>query len=139
MILRLVSGILGIVFLALGIPFLILGFVSNVEDAEGFKAVGAPILAAGLIAGAIFVALGKRARAEKRRRTQSAQVEIVEAKLNQYTRIGVMLTYDLTIRFPDGRAFTRKVLVPPGTPMKSGEITEVRHDPGDLGNFEVVT
>ena len=138
MILRLVVGILAIVFLALGIPFLILGAVADIEDADGFRVAGAAILAAGLVAGAVFIALSKRAKAEQRRRTQDARVEIVEARLNRHTRIGVMLAYDLTIRFSDGRAFTRKVLVPPGTPMGSGETATVRHDPADPGNFEVV-
>lgn len=139
MIPRLVAGILAIVFLALGIPFLILGFVGEVEDADGFKSSGSAAFAAGLIAAAIFVALTRRAKAQQRRRTQTAQVEIVAARLNQYTRIGVMLTYDLTVRLADGRTFTRKVLVPPTTPLTPGGSAEIRYDPDDPGNFEVVT
>ena len=141
MILRLVAAILAIVFVALGIPFSIIGLVTDAAEADAFGATGLAALAAGLLFAAVFAVLHRRARAERRRRLAGsrASVEILEARLNHYTRIGVMLTYDLTIRFADGATFARKVLVPPTAPLKVGERIEVLHEPDDRGNFEVAT
>lgn len=140
MVLRLVVSIVALVLTLLGTVFTILGLLLESGEEEGFDVVGPSILAAGLALAAIAFVLFRRAAAERGRRLagMSASVEIVEARLNQYTRIGVMLTYDLTIRYADGATFTRKVLVPPTTALRAGERVQVRYDPADPGNFEVV-
>jgi hypothetical protein len=141
MVVRLVVSIFALVLTLLGIVFTILGLLSTAEDADAFKVVGPAVLAAGLLLTAIAFVLFRRAKAERdRRRAGSrASVEVVEARLNQYTRIGVMLTYDLTIRYADGATHTRKVLLPPTQPIRAGDRVDVLHDPADPGNFEVVT
>ena len=144
MAVRIVAGILAIVFLSLGIVFLILGLATDTPDADGFRATGGAIFAAGIVAATIFTLLHRRGAAERRRRQQGARAyaEIVEARLHQYTRVGVMLTYTLTIRYPDAglgeSSFTRTVLVPPTLALKTGERVEVQYDPADPGNFEPV-
>ena len=140
MVTRLVAGILALVFLLLGIPFLILGFALDGEDADGFRASGAITLVVGLLAAGVFLVLQRGAAAERRRRQGRASAEIVEARLHPYTRIGVLLTYTVTIRYTHGardRTFTRKLLVPPTVPLNAGEQVEVRYDPEDPGNFEL--
>ena len=142
MVARLVAAILALVLVLLGIPFLILGFALDGEDAEGFRATGAATLVAGLVAAAVFLVLHRGAAAERSRRQQGgrATAEIVEARLHQYTRIGVMLTYTVTIRYAHGfrdRTFTRKLLVPPTLALNAGDQVEVRYDPEDPGNFEI--
>lgn len=137
MVVRLTLSIFALVLTLLGVVFTIIGLVGTAEDAEGFEGIGPVILGAGLVLVVIVAVLQRGANAEKKRRTQRTSVEVVAAKLNQYTRIGVMLTYDLTVRFADGSTHTRKVLVPPTTPLKAGERVEVVHDPAEPSNFEV--
>ena len=137
MALRLTISIFALVLTLLGIVFTIVGLATTADDAEGFKTVGPAILAAGLVLTAIAFVLHRRAAVERSRRQQRTSVEVVAAKLNQYTRVGVMLTYDLTIRYADGSTHSRKVLVAPGTPLKVGERIDVMHDPQNPGNFEV--
>ena len=136
MVLRLVAMILGIVFVALGIPFVIIGLVA--DDGGAFLVVGLAALAVGAVMTAVFVTLARRAAAEKGRRSARAEVEVVDARLHQYTRIGVMLTWTATVRYADGRDFTRTVLVAPTIPLAAGERVGVAYDPADPGNFEVV-
>jgi uncharacterized protein DUF3592 len=86
--------------------------------------------------------LQRRERARRRRRRAGARAlaEVLHARLHTMTRVGVMLTYTVTVRFAaaDGieREHTRTVLVPPTHPLEAGGRIEVCYDPADPENFE---
>jgi hypothetical protein len=134
MVARLLSGILTAVFLPLGIVFLILGAATE----EGFTGGGAAFAAVGLGCALTFAALMRAEAARRRRRRAGLRdgVEVVEATLRPGIRVGVYLTYDLTVRI-DGQTVTQRVLVVPGTELKPGGTVEVFYDPADPANFEV--
>jgi hypothetical protein len=135
-VIRLMAAIWAVLLVGGGVVLVVLGLV--LED--GQEGLGAAMLAGGLGVGLIAWLLHVRSRAVRARRTERATAEIVQARLHTMTRIGVMLTYTLTVRFaPLGGAeaeLTRKVLVPPTHPPESGERVEILYDPKDPGNFE---
>jgi hypothetical protein len=140
-VVRMMIAIWALVLLVLGVVFLTLGLVLG-DNQRAFAAVGAGILAPGLALALFSWLLHSRARAEQRRRREGerAFAEVVHARLHTMTRIGVMLTYTLTVRFaPAGTAeteLTRKVLVPPTHPLQAGQRIEICYDPRDPANFE---
>jgi hypothetical protein len=137
-VVQVVCGILALVFTSLGVAFLAVGFAGAGNDPEGFQIIGAASLAAGLVfAGIALVARSRlRAAARRRREGDRARATIVRAQLQPYTRIGVLLTYTLTVRFAPAGEVTRKLLVPPSLALKAGEEIEVVYDPEDPANFE---
>ena len=143
MVLRLLIAIWALVLLVLGVVFLTLGLVLG-DDQRAFVVIGAAILAPGLALAVLTWLLHLRARAELRRRREGERTvaHVVHAHLHTMTRIGVMLTYTLTVRFrPAGAAeteVTRKVLVRPTHPLEAGQRIEIRYDPSDPSNFEPV-
>jgi hypothetical protein len=141
LVVRLMIAIWALVLLVLGVVFVTLGLVLG-EDQRTFAAIGAVILVPGLALALVSWLLHARAGAARRRRRQGerAFAEVVHARLHTMTRIGVMLTYTLTVRFaPAGAAeseLTRKVLVPPTHPLQAGQRIEICYDPRDPSNFE---
>lgn len=136
---RLMAAIWAVLLSIGGIVLLILPLVLD-GDQVGLAVGGGVMLALGLAAAFVAWLLHARAMAKRQRRTERATAEIVRARLHTMTRIGVMLTYTLTVRFaPSGGAetdLTRKVLVPPTRPLDAGQRIEVLYDPKDPGNFE---
>ena len=78
----------------------------------------------------------RRAAARRRRAGDRAQATIVAARLNPYVRIGVLLSYTLTVRFEPAGEVTRPLLVSPATRLQAGDEIEVAYDPADPANFE---
>ena len=138
---RLVIAIWALVLLVLGGAFLVVALVAGQDSAV---VVSAATLAPGVLLALLTWWLHARARAERRRRHEGdrAAAEVVRARLHTMTRIGVMLTYTLTVRFaPAGAAageFTRQVLAPPTHPLRAGQRIEICYDPHDPANFEPV-
>lgn len=143
-VLRVLVAIWALVLVVLGVAFLAVGLVVGTDE-EGFVAAAAATLAPGLALALVTWVLHSRARAERRRRLEGrrATAEVIDARLHTMTRIGVMLTYTVTVRFtPVGGAtgeFTRQVLVPPTHPLEAGRRIEVCYDPRDPRNFEPVS
>jgi len=138
MVLRLVTGITGIVATALGLTFTILGLVGPDE----FLPIGIPILAVGLVDLTICAVLFRKAGEQSRRRRDGRRVsaEVVDVKLHPNIRVGVMLTVDLTVQIPStpGGPFTRRVLLPPTFAVGAGDTIELMVDSEDPSNFEPV-
>jgi hypothetical protein len=136
-VVRVVIAIWALVLLILGVTFLVLGAVAGQA-----VVVGVATLAPGVLLALVTWVLHARARAERRRRHEGERVvaEVVRARLHTMARIGVMLTYTLTVRFaPVGAAaaeFTRQVLAPPTHPLRVGQRIEICYDPHDPENFE---
>ena len=135
---RLVIAIWALVLLILGVVFLVVALVAGQDSAV----VGAATVAPGVLLALATWVLHARARGERRRRHEGERVvaEVVRARLHTMTRIGVMLTYTLTVRFaPVGAVaaeFTRQVLAPPTHPLRVGQRIEICYDPHDPANFE---
>jgi hypothetical protein len=138
-LLRLMAAIWAALLLGGAAVLLILPLLLS-GDQEGLGSIGAVMLALGLGAALIAWLVHRLARAERARRSERAVAQIIRARLHTMTRIGVMLTYTLTVRFaPSGGAeaeLTRKVLVPPTHPLEAGERIEILYDPANPGNFE---
>jgi hypothetical protein len=134
--LRLVTGILGIVFSALGVAFTIIGLAG----VDGFLSPGIPILLAGLALLGVCARLFRREseRSRRRRNGRRVEAEVTDVRLHPNIRIGVMLTVDLTVRIPSvpGGPFTRRVLLPPTMSVGPGDTIELLFDPQEPANFE---
>jgi hypothetical protein len=140
---RLFIAIVALVLTLLGVVFGVLGLV--LEDAEASGILGGVLLAVGLLLAGVALAIHRRLTAQARRRREGGRAtgDVLEARLHQYTRIGVMLTYTATIRFAaaDGagvREYTRRILVPPTVPLEAGGRVEIAYDSSDPANFEVI-
>lgn len=128
MITRLLAGILACVFVPLGIVF------TALEPSAGL-----PFLALGALFAAAFGVLSQRAGAARRRRRDGlrAPARVVHARLHAGVRVGVLLTYDLTVTFPAAPGeVTQRVLVAPNVTLTPGEEILVAYDPADPTNFE---
>lgn len=142
MIMRLLSGILAVVVLPLGIVFTTIGLVADDVDSgspEDFLKLGLLLLAVGLLLAVVFAVSWRGAAAAKRRRREGAraQARIIQARLHPGVRVGVLLTYDLTVAFPAaGGEVTRRVMIAPNVQLTPGEEIEVAYDPADPANFE---
>ena len=137
-VLAIVCAIVALVLTVLGLTFLAIGLAGAGDEPAGFRALGAVLLVTGLLlAGVAAVARSRRQAAARRRRAgDRARATIVRAQLHPYTRIGVLLTYTLTVRFAPAGEVTRKLLVPPSLELTPGEEIEVVYDPQDPANFE---
>ena len=138
LVVGIVCAILALVLTILGVTFLAVGLAGGGDDPEGFRVVGGALLVTGLLlTGVAAVARSRRRAAARRRRAgERARATIVRAQLHPYTRIGVLLTYTLTVRFAPAGEVSRKLLVPPSLELKAGEEIEVVYDPQDPANFE---
>ena len=138
LVVGIVCAILALVLTILGVTFLAVGMADAGNEPEGFRVLGAVLLASGLLLTGVAAVARSRRRAAARRRREGdrARATIVRAQLHPYTRIGVLLTYTLTVRFAPAGEVTRKLLVPPSVELKPGEEIEVVYDPQDPANFE---
>ncbi|MEA2347879.1 MAG: hypothetical protein QOG62_1666 [Thermoleophilaceae bacterium] len=143
MLLRLLITIWAFVLTLLGVTFLIVGSVVG-GQVQVFVPLGGALSAGALVLWVVAGVLWSRVRAERQRRREGRRVEaeVVEARLHQMTRVGVMLTYTLTVRFsPQGvreETVTRTVLVPPTLALEPGSKIEIQYDPADPANFEPI-
>ena len=135
---RLVGFILAIVGVSLGVPFLVIGLVDTADDAGAFKVIGAAALAAGLVLAAVVAAGRGRARrrmaAEDAARTSRATAIVVEAKLQEHSRIGARHPLHLRVRI-GGEERTRTFWALPYAIPRPDDAIEVALDPADSGNF----
>ena len=140
-VVRMVVAIWALVLVVLGVVNLLVGLLAG-DEVKAFVPVGGALLAVGVVLGLISLWLRARANEERRRREDGGRAiaEVVEARLHTMTRIGVMLTYTVTVRFaPEGgpvETFTRTVLVAPTLHLEAGRQVEVAYDPNDPANFE---
>jgi hypothetical protein len=138
---RLFIAIDALVLTSLGIVF---GIVALAGGPNSTAIVGAVLLPVGLVLAGIAFVLHRRLTAQRRSRREGGRAsgEVVSARLHEYTRIGVMLTYTATVRFAaDGtgvREYTRRLLVPPNVPLQPGGRVEIAYDRSNPANFEVV-
>jgi hypothetical protein len=147
MVARLVTGILALVFLPLGVVFVVIGLVVDEPDRgspEVFVYLGIPLALVGLACAAWFAVLQRReaARRSRRRAGLRATVEIVGADFNPSVRSGSKLAMKLTVRFPtagtaSGTVSTTLMVAPPGE-FLAGRRVEILYDPQDPANFEPV-
>ena len=133
MVARLLTGILGLVFTSLGLTFTILGLVRR----DDFLVIGVPFLVAGLASLGVCTLLFARAGAAGKRRTRRAEADVTDVVLHPGTRVGVLLTIDLSVRIPSvpGGPFTSRVLIPPTMSLAAGDKVELLYDPDDPSNF----
>jgi hypothetical protein len=135
---RVVGGIFALVFSALGIAFLTIGLIDQAEDADGFRTLGTILLPVGLVLAALTLVAWRRTRrataAEQAARTRRVTATVVEAKLQEHSRIGARHPLRLAVRF-DGRQQARTFYaLPVGTP-RPGDAIEIVYDPLDPANF----
>jgi hypothetical protein len=142
---RLLLGILAVVFLPLGVVFVIVGLtVDEIRsgEPETFVYVGVPLLAVGLAFALTFTVLQRREHERRRRRRAGLQTtaEVLRADLNHNIRSGAKVGLRLTVRFasagtPDGTV-SRTLLAVPSSAPRAGDRIEIRYDPADPANFE---
>jgi hypothetical protein len=141
-VVRLVLGILAVVFLPLGIVFTIIGLtVEEVDrgEPEAFVYVGLPLLAVGACLAIAFAVLWRRERARRRRRREGlhASAEIVRALPKANIRSGSRIAWQLTVRLPATSApVTTTFFASPASDLKPGGRIDVLYDPADPSNFE---
>lgn len=127
LVISLVSGILAVTFIPLGIVFAFL------EPTLGLVFLGAGMLC-GLAALLTLRAGRARGAREEAARTQRGSAEVVEAKHNYNSRIGVRHPVKLTVELAAGRR-TRTLYVPSHIVWKPGERIEVVFAPEEPDNF----
>lgn len=140
---RIFAAIWALVLSILGAVFLIVGLASSADVGNAFTAIGAILLPIGIGLSGLSLYLQLRQRAARKRRQEGKRIvaKVVDARLHRWTRIGVMLTFTLTVRFaPEGKSeqnFTRTVLVAPtASPLVPGAQLELCYDPTNPANFE---
>jgi hypothetical protein len=126
-VVSLVSGILAATFIPLGIVFVFL------EPSLGFIFLGVGVLC-GLAALLTLRAGRARTAREDAARVSRGSAEVVEAKHNYHSQIGVRHPLKLTVELAGGRR-TRTLYVPSHLDWKPGERIEVAFAPEDPGNF----
>jgi hypothetical protein len=127
LVVSLVTGILAVTFIPLGIVF------AFMEPALGLSFLGVGIVCA------LGAALTHRAGRARNAREEAARVsrgsaEVVEAKHNYNSQVGVRHPMKLTVELAGGRR-TRTLYVPSHLDWKPGERIEVAFAPEDPGNF----
>jgi len=123
----------------LGLTFLIVGLL--VDDGKAFVVIGAIALGIGLAFAISFVSLLRRHRTRDARRKADGirGMAIVEAaELKPYIRDGVLLTYDVTLRFDAAGKISSRVAVVPGTELVEGTEVPILYDPTEPANFEIL-
>ncbi len=136
MIARLLTGILAVVFLPLGLVFLVLGLLMG--DGDDVQPVGAGCAIAG-IAFALAFALLMRMEARRRERRRAglrASVEVLAAKVNHGVQLNRKRGLSLTVRAPSGETLTGSFMALPETAPAVGDRIEILYDPAEPANFE---
>lgn len=126
-VVSLVSGILALTLIPLGIVFVFL------EPPLGLIFLGVGVFC-GLAALLTLRAGRARSAREDAARVSRGSAEVVEAKHNYYSEIGVRHPLKLTVELAGGRR-TRTLYVPSHIDWKPGERIEVAFAPEDPGNF----
>jgi hypothetical protein len=134
-VVALVTGILSATFLPLGIAFAIIGFVG---EPAAFKPLGLIFVAVGLVCAVVAVIFRKRGRAaderERDARISRGTAEVLEARLNPYSRVGTRNPMKLAILLAGSRQ-ERTVYVPPTYAYEPGKQIQVAFAPDNPGNF----
>jgi hypothetical protein len=126
-VVSLVSGILAVTFIPLGIVF------AFMEPPLGLTFLGVGVLFA--LGAAITLRAGRARNArEEAARVSHGTAEVVEAKHNYNSQIGVRHPVKLTVELAGGRRI-RTLYVPSHLDWKPGERIEVAFAPADPGNF----
>ena len=143
-LLRLFSGILAAVTLPLGVALLCTGAMverPRSGSPDAFLYSGAALAATGAGLALVFVALSRRAAAERRRRHEGARgrATVVRARWNPRVRSGHRIGVELTVRLAAAAVarekVTRTLLLEPGG-LAEGQQIAVAYDPADPANFE---
>jgi membrane protein implicated in regulation of membrane protease activity len=134
-VVALVSGILAVTFLPMGIAFAIIGFVG---EPAAFKPLGLIFAAVGVVLALVAVVFRKRGREadehEREARISRGTAEVLEAKLNPYSRVGTRNPMKLALLLAGSRD-ERTVYVPPTYAYEPGKHIEVAFAPDNPANF----
>ena len=145
MVLRLLTGILAVVFLPLGIVFVVLGLVVEHPDRgrpETFVYIGAPFAVAGAALAVTFIVLWRREAGRRRRRRQGLRTgaEVVRAELDWRVRVNGRPMLRLTVRLPGAisgdATVTGAFISRDGSLPAAGARIDVVYDPAEPSNFE---
>ena len=123
----------------LGLTFLIVGLL--VDDGRTFVVIGAIALGIGLAFAISFASLLRRHRTRDARRQAEGirGIAVVEAvELKPHIRNGVLLTYDVTLRFEAAGRISSRVAVVPGTELVERAEVPILYDPMEPANFEIL-
>jgi hypothetical protein len=142
MVARLTLGILSVVFLPLGVVFLVIGLVVDEPDSgdpAAFVYVGAGLGLVGLVCAVAFVVLWRKEAARRRRRRDGlrARVEVVRADVNWGVRVNGRPAVSLTVRGPGGDV-SGTFLAGPALDLTPGQSIDILYDPLEPSNFEPV-
>ena len=142
-VVRLVVGILVVTFLPMGIAFTVIGATADEIDRgtpEGLLGIGVAFTALGCLLAAVFLLLGRREAARRKRREAGLQAtaEVVRAGWNPGGRTRGRVAVDLTVRIPGAGEARRTLFLPPTTTLEPGTPLAVRYDPAEPSNFEPV-
>jgi hypothetical protein len=131
----LVAGILAVTFLPLGIAFAILGAAGS---EEAFAPLGLSFVVAGAALG-LVAWLSRRAgkrreAAETAARISRGTAQVLEARLNPYSRVGTRNPMKLAVQLAGARV-ERTLYVAPTTAYEPGRSIQVAFAPNDPSNF----
>jgi hypothetical protein len=126
-VVSLVGGILAVTFIPLGIAF------AFMEPPLGFAFVGAGVVSA-LVALLTFRAGRARQGREEAARVSRGTAQVVEARHNYNSRVGVRHPVKLSVELAGARR-SRQLYVPSHLDWKPGEPIEIAYAPEDPDNF----
>ena len=112
-----------------------------VDDGKPFVICGAVAIGIGIAFAISFVSLTRRFRTrdERRKREGVRDTALVEkAELKTHIRNGVLLTYDVTLRFDAAGKISSRVAVVPGTGLVEGTEIPILYDPMEPANLEIL-
>lgn len=140
MVKRLISGILAVVFLPLGVFFVLLGLlVDDIDEGDPivFLYIGLPFALVGLVCAIVFVRSWRieRGRRARRRAGLRASAEVVSAQYQWNVRVNGRPALRLTVRIGD-RTVSGMFLARDLQPPTAGSSVDVLYDPADPTNFE---
>jgi hypothetical protein len=140
MVARLVSGIFAVVFLPLGVFFVLIGLlVDDIDEGDPivFLYIGAPFAVIGLASAIVFVRLWRRERARRARRRAGlrASAEVVSADYQWNVRVKGRPALRLTVRIGDAIVSGMFISRDPQPPV-AGSSVDVLYDPAEPSNFE---
>jgi hypothetical protein len=140
MVARLVSGILAVVFLPLGVFFVLVGvLVDDIDEGDPivFIYIGVPFALVGLACAIVFFRSWRRERGRRARRRAGLRTsaEVVSAQYQWNVRVNGRPALKLTVRIGDSTVsgmFLARDLQPP----TAGASVDVLYDPAEPSNFE---
>src|SRR4051812_3638124 len=140
MVKRLITGILAVVFLPLGVFFVLVGLlVDDIDQGDPvvFLYIGVPFVLVGLGSAIVFLRSWRieRARRARRRAGLRATAEVVNAQVNWNVRVKGRPALTLTVSFA-GNTVSGTFITPNTQPLVAGSPVDVLSDPADPANFE---